>query len=116
MGVGSVDECTEATPGKLGLEPNSQIDEALGWSTQKLLRRYWTGARIGDPISVRMTEAGERRFPTWLKEAHLERIAAGEVGKGTLAWMLGVPAESLEVDEPAPRPEIDDARLDALLG
>lgn len=102
--------------GALGLEASAQVAEVLGWSTQKLLRRYWTGARIGDPISERMTEAGVRRFPAWLKEAHLERIAAGEVGKRTLAWMLGVPAESLEVDEPRPRPEIDDARLDALLG
>lgn len=102
--------------GALGLQPSPEIAEVLAWSTQKLLRRHWTGARIGDPISQRMTEAGERRFPSWLKEAHLARIAAGEVGKGTLAWMLGVPEDSLEVDEPTPRREIHDTELDALLG
>ncbi len=77
---------------KLALEPSDEVAEALTWTTQKLLRRHWTGARIGDPITQRMTDAGERRFPAWLKEAHLERIAAGKVGKGgTLGWMLGVP-------------------------
>lgn len=100
----------------LALEPSGEVAEALTWTTQKLLRRHWTGARIGDPITQRMTDAGERRFPAWLKEAHLERIAAGKVGKGTLAWMLGVPSASLEVDEPESRPEIEDADLDALLG
>ncbi len=100
----------------LALEPSAEVAEALTWTTQKLLRRHWTGAKIGDPITHRMTDAGERRFPAWLKEAHLERIAAGHVGKGTLAWMLGVPSESLELDEPEGRPEIDDADLDALLG
>ena len=100
----------------LALEPSDSIAEALTWTTQKLLRRHWTGARIGDPITQRMTDAGERRFPAWLKESHLERIADGSVGKGTLAWMLGVPSESLEVDEPESRSEIGDAELDALLG
>lgn len=98
------------------LEPTDPVAEALTWSTQKLLRRHWTGAKVGDPISVRMTEAGERRFPAWLQEAHLEEISQGRVGKGTLAWMLGVPAESLEVDEPERASELSDAALDALLG
>lgn len=100
----------------LSLPASPQLVEALSWSTQKLLRRFWTGARIGDPITRRMRDAGERRFPDWLQEAHLERIAEGKVGKGTLAWMLGVPAESLEVDEPVHAREISDDALDALLG
>lgn len=100
----------------LGLEPTEDVAGALTWSTQKLLRRHWTGAKVGDPISIRMTEAGERRFPAWLQEAHLEQISRGRVGKGTLAWMLGVPAESLEVDEPERAPELSDDALDALLG
>ena len=88
----------------------------LTWTTQKLLRRHWSGAKLGDPITRRMTEAGERRFPAWLQEAHLERIAEGAVGKGTLAWMLGVPAETLEVDEPEGSTELSDNALAALLG
>lgn len=100
----------------LRLELSEQVEEALASSTQKLLRHHWTGARYGDPITQRMTEAGERRFPSWLKAAHLERIAAGAVGKGTLAWMLEVGVETLEVDEPAAPEELDDAALDELLG
>lgn len=100
----------------LGIDTSPQISEVLSWSTQKLLRRYWTGARIGDPISKRMVEAGKRRFPSWLQEAHLEGIARGRLGKGTLAWMLGVPAESLEVDQPDAVAELSDDSLDALLG
>ncbi|HEX7349993.1 XRE family transcriptional regulator [Brachybacterium sp.] len=94
--------------GALGLEPSSATAEALTWTTQKLLRRTWAGATVGDPISERMDDAGRRRFPGWLREAHLERIAEGAVGKGTLAWMLGVPAESLEVDEPERGAELSD--------
>lgn len=56
------------------------------------------------------------RFPAWLQEARLERIAEGAVGKGTLAWMLGVPAESLEVDEPEGADELFDDALAALFG
>ncbi|MDO5663257.1 MAG: XRE family transcriptional regulator [Brachybacterium sp.] len=100
----------------LGLVPSPEVAEVLTWSTQKLLRRHWTGARIGDPISRRMRDAGERRFPTWLQEAHLEQIAQGAVGKGTLAWMLGVPETSLEVDEPAVAEELSDDALAELIG
>lgn len=100
----------------LGLELPAAVAEALVFSTQKLLRRHWTGARYGDPITGRMTDAGERRFPSWLKAAHLEQIAEGVIGKGTLAWMLEVDATSLEVDEPSPAEELDDAALDELLG
>lgn len=100
----------------LHLELSEPVQEALALSTQKLLRHHWTGARFGDPITRRMTEAGERRFPSWLKAAHLERIATGAVGKGTLAWMLEVEVETLEVDEPAAPEELDDAALDQLLG
>lgn len=99
----------------LALELPVAVAEALTFSTQKLLRRHWTGARFGDPITGRMTDAGERRFPSWLKAAHLEQIAEGNVGKGTLAWMLEVAAESLEVEEPASVEELDDAALDELL-
>lgn len=100
----------------LVLEPSTAVAEALTWTTQKLLRRHWTGSKAGDPITNRMTEASERHFPSWLQEAHLERIAEGAVGKGTLAWMLGVPEESLEVDEPTEASELSDDDLATLLG
>ena len=50
------------------------------------------------------------------KPEHLEQIAEGAVGKGTLAWMLGVPVTSLEVDEPAAAEELSDDALAELIG
>ncbi|MGY5764293.1 ImmA/IrrE family metallo-endopeptidase [Brachybacterium sp. DNPG3] len=68
-----------------------------------------------EPIVRHTTAASARRFPAWLISAHLERIAAGDIRRGTLAWMLGVEAGTLDVDEtPAPAPLSAD-ELDALL-
>lgn len=100
----------------LGVAPSAEVSEVLTWTTQKLLRRHWAGATSGDPITRRMRDAGERRFPTWLQEAHLEKIAEGSVGKATLAWMLGVPEASLEVDEPPAADELSDDALAELIG
>lgn len=82
--------------------------------TQKLLRRHWTPTEPGDPITRRMDDAAPRRFPVALQAAHQEQIAAGQIGKGTLAWMLGVAPDRLEVDEPE-RAEMSTADLAAAL-
>ena len=84
--------------------------------TQRLLRRHWRLAEEGDPITRRMDAASTRRFPLLLQDAHLSLIAQGFLRKDTLAWMLGVDADSLEVDEPAsPRP-LSSADLATALG
>src|SRR5699024_4480533 len=100
----------------LALEPSAAVEEVLTWTTQKLLRRHWKGSKVGDPITSRMTQAGERRCSSWRQEARLERLAEGAVGEGRLAWMLGVPETSLEVDEPEEASELADDDLAALLG
>ncbi|MGP9680834.1 ImmA/IrrE family metallo-endopeptidase [Brachybacterium sp. AOP3-A1-3] len=100
----------------LHLECSSEVAAALTMSTQKLLRHHWTGARYGDPITKRMTAATRRSFPSWLHAAHLEQIAAGKIGKRTLAWMLEVDAGSLQVDEPEPTPSLSGAALEEMLG
>ena len=87
----------------------------LDLSTQRLLRRYWKQSEPGDPITERMTRASARTFPSWLKDAHLEGVALGKLQKGTLAWMLGVDPETLEVDEPSV-PTMSDSDLMSLLG
>lgn len=92
------------------------------WSTQptqRLLRRHWTGWRglfFVDPITRRMDEAASKRIPLGLQEAHLELIAKGALGKGTLAWLLGVDADDLEVDMPVADEEIDTDELARALG
>jgi hypothetical protein len=36
-------------------------------------------------------------------------VASGAIGKGTLAWMLGIDADALEVDAPdVPEVDVDD--------
>jgi hypothetical protein len=50
-----------------------------------------------------------------LQEAHLGLIASGAVSRGTLAWMLGIAADSLDVDAPE-IPEVDVDDLATALG
>lgn len=99
----------------LGVPVGDAVADVLTLTTQALLHRHGR-PDIGQEITARMNAAATRRFPQWLSEAHLERIAAGELGKGTLAWMLGVDAATLEVDDPAPPAPIPAEELDQLLG
>ncbi len=81
------------------------LRKALGLTTQAFLRRHWNQAvdeTSLDLITGRMEQAAQRRFPRDLEQMHLERIARGAIGRGTLAWMLDVDAESLEVEAPVP--------------
>lgn len=92
-----------------------EIQALLALATQGLLRRHWKHDASGDPITERMTLASVRRFPAWVTEAHVEGVARGRIQKGTLAWMLGVDPETLEVEEP-PAPTMRDSDLMSLLG
>ncbi|HEY5223671.1 MAG TPA: XRE family transcriptional regulator [Microbacteriaceae bacterium] len=90
-------------------------DALASLKTQGLLRRYWTPPTGPiDEITRRMDAAATRRFPIPLQEAHVRAIADGHVRKDTLAWMLGVAPDSLEVDEPGPTEGNIDALADAL--
>lgn len=100
----------------LRIQTSDSVVGLLALKTQALLRRHWGGRHNGDPITERMAAASSRHFPEWLRHAHLERIATGAVHKDTLAWMLGIDPEGLEVDEPVrPDPPSDDDLL-GLLG
>ncbi len=92
------------------------VRELLALKTQALLRRHWAGGRHGDPITERMAAASARHFPEWLQQAHLDRIAAGTLRKDTLAWMLDVAPERLEVEEPETPDPLGRADLMDLLG
>jgi transcriptional regulator with XRE-family HTH domain len=102
----------------LGVAVSSDVSELLTLKTHTLLRRYWAGQHANgiDEITERMDEAAARRFPRRLQEAHIELIAAGAVRKDTLAWMLGIDADALEVDEPSPPEPIGTDELAAALG
>lgn len=103
----------------LGVPTSSVVSQWAAQTTQRLLRYHWKGAAGGgevDEITERMDDASARRFPRSLQEAHLKMIANGDLGKGTLAWMLGIDADDLEVDAPEPQAEIDSDALAAELG
>ncbi|WP_322754046.1 XRE family transcriptional regulator [Frankia sp. Cas3] len=83
-----------------------------GQTTQRLLRHYWASDSSEDEITLRMDAAAQRRFPLSLQEAHLTGISSGVLGKGTLAWMLGIDPDALEVDIPTvPDVDVDDLAM-----
>lgn len=89
-----------------------------GAPTQRLLRRSANFGETGpfaDAITQRMEQSAARRFPLHLLETHLDRVASGAIGKNTLAWMLGINPDELEVDAPAPVP-VDVDELAVALG
>ena len=47
-------------------------------------------------IAGRMEQSARRKFPEWLLRAHTEKVTEGALGKGTLAWMLGVDQGEIE--------------------
>ena len=68
-------------------------------------------------IAERSLYASQRRFPISLQEAHMKRIARGEIGKETLAWMLGVKQDQLEeIDTPAETATVGAGELAEMLG
>ena len=83
--------------------------------TQRLLRYHLRIRSELDEITIRISQASQRRFPLGLQEAHLERVASGAISKATLAWMLGIDAAALEVDSPE-IPEVSADDLAAALG
>ena len=99
----------------LHLTVSQQTSGLLGRSTQALLRRHMPSDSLLDEITVRMEDASQRHFPRWLQEAHLDRIAEGAIGKGTLAWMLGVDEAELDVEVPDVPPSLSASNLDDLL-
>lgn len=100
----------------IGVPFGSHVAAWTQHSTQRLLRRHWSSTVPGDPITDRMNAAATRRFPVPLQEAHLARIAAGSVRKDTLAWMLGVKPDVLDVDEPTAPVALSTDELTAALG
>ncbi|MCB4209017.1 ImmA/IrrE family metallo-endopeptidase [Arthrobacter sp. UM1] len=90
-----------------------------GAKTQAILRAHGGfahGPGELDPITARMEAANLRRFPAWLVNTHTERVAAGSLAKGSLAWMLGTPPEDLELDEPDREARLSVQELEDLLG
>ncbi|GAA4117619.1 hypothetical protein GCM10022415_15690 [Knoellia locipacati] len=88
----------------LNIPRSPLVDGLLGKKTQALLRHHWRQpeTETGDAITLRMDAAAARRFPVTVQDAHLALIADGRTPKTGLAWMLGVPADDLDVEVPVP--------------
>lgn len=89
----------------------SRVRTWAGHPTQRLLRRHWQSNSVIDRINT----ATHRRFPPALLTAHLARIATGDIGKNTLAWMLGIDTDKLDVDA-SDQPEVEASELAHALG
>jgi len=76
------------------------VDQWLRSTTTQFLRGQALPATRWGEFVARQREASSRRFPTALTAEHEKAIAEGRLGKGTLAWMLGVDVDSLEVAQP----------------
>ena len=76
------------------------VDQWLSSTTTQFLRGQALPATRWGEFVARQREASSRRFPTALVAEHEQAIAEGRLGKGTLAWMLGVDVSALEVAEP----------------
>ena len=79
----------------LRISPDDSVLDLLEQSTQSVLRRHWHGAGSNsDPITARMEAASARHFPTELCQLHMKAVEDGALSPATLAWMLGVEADS----------------------
>lgn len=85
----------------LRIVPGGEVRELMDLSTQKVLRRHWTGGDSSmwvDSITDRMERANTRRFPAELIRAHMEAVAEGHLRPTYLAWMLDTDATALEAE------------------
>ncbi|WP_406688573.1 XRE family transcriptional regulator [Saccharopolyspora sp. ID03-671] len=95
----STDALARRLDSLIGATP-APVERWVGHSTQRLLRHHLPLKDEIDHITMRMDAASQRRFPLSLQEAHLARIERGEIGKRTLAWMLDIDPDVLDVDAP----------------
>ncbi|ODU04388.1 MAG: hypothetical protein ABS81_10505 [Pseudonocardia sp. SCN 72-86] len=101
----------------LGLQ-SSAVERWAPQATQRLLRHHWDSPEgsLVDEITRRTELASTRRFPLTLESSHLRRIETGEIGKATLAWMLGIRPDALDVDTPPEPSDVDTTELANELG
>ncbi|NOP97928.1 ImmA/IrrE family metallo-endopeptidase [Mycolicibacterium fortuitum] len=82
---------TLISPGKI----SSAVSQWLRMSTFDVLNGCAAdldgdGQIAAHAVAARQMAAAQRRFPTTLVEAHLNRVSSGQGHPDTLAWMLGV--------------------------
>lgn len=86
---------------RLALLARTEVWDLLEQSTFDVLNRPLEGKSFSPlAVAVRTQRAAKRRFPEALIAAHVEAVATGKVAKETLAWMLDVAPEEIDVHPP----------------
>lgn len=86
---------------KLSLTARAEVWQLLELSTFDVFSRPLEGTSFSPfAVAARTQRAAERRFPEALIAAHMEAASTGKVAKETLAWMLDVSPEEIEVHPP----------------
>jgi Zn-dependent peptidase ImmA (M78 family)/transcriptional regulator with XRE-family HTH domain len=87
---------------ELDIAPAAPVADWLAEPTPAFLTEHWPMGRDNARIAIvrRMNADAARRFPLSLQAAHVRLIEQGKIGNGTLAWMLGVEAATLDVATP----------------
>lgn len=101
---------------KLSLPYSDEVRNLLSLSTFDVLNRPLEGKSFTPfAVGARTQRAAERRFPDALIAAHMEAVAIGKAPKETVAWMLDVAPDDLDVHPIQSQPvDLDD--LAASLG
>lgn len=86
---------------KLSVPARAEVWQLLDLSTFDVLNRPLEGKAFSPfAVGARTQRAAERRFPEALIAAHVEAVTLGKVPKETLAWMLDVSPEDIDVHPP----------------
>lgn len=114
----------------LQLSVSTDVAQGLSQTTQRFLRQHPVAATtatvlddsahhfvtFSDPIGDRMQRTAERRVPARLMKALRDGVEAGHLNNGTMAWLLGVDPQTLELDVPDQEQELSADDLVDMLG
>lgn len=101
LGVTTDALCRRLT--SLNISLPAAVGEWLEMATPTFLRHKAFPASRWTDVTDRERSARTRRFPTTLTQRLEDGVVSGRVNPGTLAWVLGVDVEDLEVQPPEPR-------------
>ena len=99
-GLGVTTEALRTRLAWLRIEPHDLATSWLALPTPTFLRKHAFPASRWTAVTERERLARARRFPTALTQVLEDGVACGRVNPKTLAWVLGVPVDDLEVQPP----------------
>jgi Zn-dependent peptidase ImmA (M78 family) len=101
-GLGVTTEALRIRLESLGIAVRAEVAGWLQMATTRFLRTQAFPASRWTEVTERERNSRARRFPTALTQALEDGVACGRVNPRTLAWVLGVDVDDLEVRQPEP--------------